>query len=121
MKKIELNRGKGKTYRCLKRAFKLVKKGKNVIYISPYGMSYAHGLLLDFRRMIYNKIDYHYFPGECNKLEFSQGNFIKFVSWEYYHEHTGEGFYDHSLNIIFDDIHILFVGTLDTVSVSKGF
>ena len=121
MKKIELNRGKGKTYRCIKRALKLVKKGKNVIYITPYGMDHAHDLSLDFGCMAYGKIDYHYFPGKGNKFEFPQGNFIKFVSWEYYHEHTGQEFYDHSLNIIFDDIHILFVGTLDTVSVTKGF
>ena len=121
MKKIELNRGKGKTYRCLKRALKLVKKGKNVIYITPYGMNHARTLAIDFRDKIYGKIDYHYFPMKCHKLEFPKGNFIKFVSWEYYYEHTEEEFYDHSLNIIFDDIHILFVGTLDTVSVTKGF
>lgn len=122
MKKIELNRGKGKTYCCLKRALKLVKRGKNVIYITPYGMGHAHDLSLDFREMIHSKIDYHYLPGKCNKFEFPQkNNFIKFISWEYYHKHTDEEFYDHSLNIIFDDIHILFVGTLDTVSVTKGF
>ena len=121
MKKIELNKGKGKTYHCLKRALKLVKKGKNVIYITPYGMDHAHTLSMDFRYKIHGKIDYNYFPKKCNKFEFPKGNFIKFVSWEYYHEHTGEEFYDHSLNIIFDDIHILFVGTLDTVSVTKGF
>ncbi len=121
MKKIELNRGKGKTTKCLKRALKLVKKGKNVIYITPYGMHHAYTLSIDFRCKIDGKIDYHYYPMKCNKLEFPQGNFIKFVSWEYYHKHTGEDFYDHSLNIIFDDIHILFVGTLDTVSVAKGF
>ena len=119
MKKIELNSCKGKTTRCLKRALKLVKKGKNVIYITPYGMHHAHELSLEFRNKI--KGDYHYPPGKCNKFEFPKGNFIKFVSWEYYHEHTDEEFYDHSLNIIFDDIHILFVGTLDTVSVTKGF
>ena len=123
MRKIELDRGKGKTYHCLKRALKLVKKGKNVIYITPYGMSHAHELSLDFRDMINDKISYSYsyFPGRCNKIEFPKGNFIKFVSWKYYHKYTGEEFYDHSLNIIFDDIHILFVGTLDTVSVTKGF
>ena len=121
MKKIELNKGKGKTYRCLKRALKLVKKGKNVIYITPYGMNHARTLSVDFRCMIGDKIDYHYFPLKCGKFEFPKGNFIKFVSWEYYHEHTRDEFYDHSLNIIFDNIHILFVGTLDTVSVSKGF
>ena len=121
MKKIELNRGKGKTHRCLNRALKLVKEGKNVIYITSYGMSHAHDLSLCFRNRIDGKIDYHYFPKKCNKFELPKGNFIKFVSWEYYHEHTGEEFYDHSLNIIFDDIHILFVGTLDTVSVTKGF
>lgn len=121
MKKIELNRGKGKTIRCLKRALKLVKKGKNVIYITPYSMNYAHNLSLIFENMISDKIDYHYLPGKGNKIEFPKGNFIKFVSWEYYHEHTDEEFYNHSLNIIFDDIHILFVGTLDTVSVTKGF
>lgn len=120
MKKIELNRGKGKTHRCLKRALKLVKKGKNVIYITPYGMNHAYTLSVDFRLMIGGKIDY-YFSMKSNKCEFPKGNFIKFVSWEYYHEHTGEEFYNHSLNIIFDDIHILFVGTLDTVSVTKGF
>ena len=121
MKKIELNKGKGKTYRCLKRALKLVKKGKNVIYITPYSMDYAYTLSLDFRDKIHGKLDYDYFPTKCNKFEFSKGNFIKFVSWEYYHKHTGEQFYDHSLNIIFDNFHILFVGTLDTVSVTKGF
>ena len=123
MRKIELDRGKGKTYHCLKRALKLVKKGKNVIYITPYGMSHAHELSLDFRDMINDKISYSYsyFPGRCNKIEFPKGNFIKFVSWKYYHKYTGEEFYDHSLNIIFDDIHILFIGTLDTVSVTKGF
>ena len=121
MKKIELNRGKGKTYRCLKRALKLVKKGKNVVYISPYGMSHAHTLAIDFGHKIDGKIDYHYFPTKCNKCEFPKGNFIKFVSWEYYLKNFGEEFYDHSLNIIFDDIHMLFVGTLDTVSVTKGF
>lgn len=122
MKKIELSKGKGKTYRCLKRALKLVKKGKNVIYITPYGMGHANSLLLDFRHKIDGKIPYGYLPGKGNKLEFPhKNNFIKFVSWEYYHKHTGEEFYDHSLNIIFDDIHILFVGTLDTVSVTKGF
>ena len=121
MKKIELNRGKGKTTRCLKRALKLVKKGENVIYITPYSMNNAHELSLDFRDMIGNKMPYSYFPTKCNKFEFPKGNFIKFVSWEYYHKNTGEEFYDHSLNIIFDDIHILFVGTLDTVSVTKGF
>jgi len=121
MKKIELNRGKGKTTRCLKRALKLVKKGKNVIYITPYGMNHAHDLSLDFEDIISDKIEYHYLPGKGNKFEFPKGNFIRFVSWEYYHEHTGKEFYDHSLNIIFDDIHMLFVGTLDTVSVTKGF
>lgn len=121
MKKIELDKGKGKTYRCLKRALKLVKKGKNVIYITPYGMTHAHELSLDFRDMIHGKIEYHYLPGKGNKFEFPQDNFIKFVSWEYYYEHLGKEFYDHSLNIIFDDIHILFVGTLDTVSVTKRF
>ena len=120
MKKIELNKGKGKTIRCLKRALKLVKKGKNVIYITPYGMSHAHRLSLDFKLMVNDKISCTYFSGK-SKFEFPKGNFIKFVSWEYYQEHTGEDFYDHSLNIIFDDIHILFVGTLDTVSVTKGF
>ena len=121
MKKIELNRCKGKTYRCLKRALKLVKKGKNVIYITPYGINYAHDLSLDFGHMVKDgKIPYRYLC-ECNEFVFPRGKFIKFVSWEYYHEHTGEEFYDHSLNIIFDDIHILFVGTLDTVSVTKGF
>ena len=121
MKKIELNRGKGKTTRCLKRALKLVKKGKNVIYITPYGMNHARTLAIDFRDKIDGKIHYLYFPMKCNKFEFPKGNFIKFVSWEYYYEHTDEEFYNHSLNIIFDDIHILFVGTLDTVSVTKGF
>lgn len=121
MKKIELNRGKGKTTRCLKRALKLVKKGKNVIYITPYGMNRADDLSLDFRDKINNKISYTYLSGKGNKFEFPKGNFIRFVSWEYYHEHTGKEFYDHSLNIIFDDIHMLFVGTLDTVSVTKGF
>ena len=121
MKKIELNRGKGKTTRCLKRALKLVKKGKNVIYITPYGMNYAHDLSLVFGNMIDGKILYSYIPGKCNKCEFPKGNFIKFVSWEYYQKYTDEEFYDHSLNIIFDDIHILFIGTLDTVSVTKGF
>lgn len=121
MKKIELNRGKGKTTRCLKRALKLVKKGKNVIYITPYGMNYAHDLSLDFRRIISGKIAHNYFPGKCNKFGFPQGNFIKFVSWEYYYKNIEEEFYDHCLNIIFDDIHILFIGTLDTVSVTKGF
>lgn len=119
MKKIELNRGKGKTIRCLKRALKLVKKGKNVIYITPYGMNHALDLSFIFRDMI--KGDYHFLPGKGNRFEFPKGNFVRFVSWEYYHEHTGKEFYDHSLNIIFDDIHILFVGTLDTVSVTKGF
>lgn len=117
MKRIELPVRKGKTTRCLKRALKLVKKGKNVIYITPYGMSHAHNLSLCFRDMI--KGDYHYFPVKGNKFEFPKGNFIRFVSWGYYHEHIGKEFYDHSLNIIFDDIHILFVGTLDTVSVTK--
>lgn len=122
MKKIELNRGKGKTIRCLKRALKLVKKGKNVIYITPYGTNHGCDLSFIFGNMIKGKIDYNYFSMKCNKFEFpTQGNFIKFVSWEYYRKHTGEEFYDHSLNIIFDDIHILFVGTLDTVSVTKGF
>ena len=121
MKKIELNRGKGKTTRCLKRALKLVKKGENVIYITPYGMNHAEDLSFIFANMINNKIPYSYFPGKFNMFEFPKGNFIKFVSWEYYYKHTGEEFYDHSLNIIFDDIHILFVGTLDTVSVTKGF
>lgn len=121
MKKIELSKGKGKTYRCLKRALKLVKKGKNVIYITPYGMTHAHELSLDLRCMIKDKMDYHYFPTKCNKFEFPKGNFIKFISWEYYYEHLGKDFYDHSLNIIFDDIHLLFVGILDTVSVTKGF
>lgn len=121
MKTIEFSKGKGKTTRCLKRALKLVKKGKNVIYITPYGMNHVDDLSFIFGSMIKGKIDYHYFSGKGNKFEFPQGNFIKFVSWEYYHEHTGEEFYDHSLNIIFDDIHILFVGTLDTVSVTKGF
>ena len=121
MKKIELNRGKGKTTRCLKRALKLVKKGKNVIYITPYGMNHAEDLSFIFADKIRGKTDYHYFSAKGNKFEFPKGNFIKFVSWEYYHEHTGQEFYDHSLNIIFDDIHILFVGTLDTVSVTKGF
>jgi hypothetical protein len=120
MKKIELNRGKGKTYRCLKRALKLVKKGKNVVYITPYGMNHAHELSLDFRDKIDGKINY-YFSAKSNKFGFPKGNFIKFVSWEYYYKHTSEEFYDHSLNIIFDDIHMLFVGTLDTVSVTKGF
>lgn len=119
MKKIELNKGKGKTTCCLKRALKLVKKGKNVIYITPYGMSHAHDISLDFKHMINNKISYSHIIGKGNKFEFPKGNFIKFVSWEYYHEHTGQEFYDHSLNIIFDDIHILFVGTLDTVSVTR--
>lgn len=118
MKKIELKNGKGKTTRCLKRALKLVKKGKNVIYITPYGMNHADDLSFIFGSMINGKIDYHYSP-KNNKFKFPHGNFIKFVSWEYYYKHTGEEFYDHSLNIIFDDIHILFVGTLDTVSVSK--
>ena len=122
MKKIELPVRKGKTTQCLKQALKLVKKGKNVIYITPYGMGHAHVLSLDFRDKIDGKIDYNYFPMKGNKFEFpTQGNFIKFVSWEYYRKHTGVEFYDHSLNIIFDDIHILFVGTLDTVSVTKGF
>ena len=121
MKKIELPVRKGKTTRCLKRALKLVKKGKNVIYITPYGMTHAHELSLDFKDIIYGKIEYHYLPGKGNKFEFPKGNFLKFVSWEYYQKNTGEEFYDHSLNIIFDDIHILFVGTLDTVSVTKGF
>ena len=121
MKKIELNRGKGKTTRCLKRALKLVKKGENVIYITPYGMNHALDLSFIFGNMINDKILYSYLPGQCNKIEFPKGNFIKFVSWEYYHKNISEEFYDHSLNIIFDDIHILFVGTLDTVSVTKGF
>ena len=121
MKKIELNRGKGKTHRCLKRALKLVKKGGNVIYITPYGMGHADDLSLDFKDMIYGKISYHFLPGKGNRFKFPKGNFIKFVSWEYYHEHTGQEFYDRSLNIIFDDIDILFVGTLDTVSITKGF
>ena len=122
MKKIELNRGKGKTTRCLIRALKLVKKGKNVIYITPYGTGQTKNLSFIFWNMIKDKIDYRYFPMKCNKFEFpTKGNFIHFVSWEYYHKHVGEKFYDHSLNIIFDDIHILFVGTLDTVSVTKGF
>lgn len=120
MKKIELNRGKGKTHRCLKRALKLVKKGKNVIYITPYGMNHAYDLSFIFANMINGKILYSY-VGLCNKCEFPKGNFIKFVSWEYYQKYTGEEFYDHSLNIIFDDIHMLFIGTLDTVSVTKGF
>lgn len=118
MKRIELPVRKGKTTRCLKRALKLVKKGKNVIYITPYGMNHAHDLSLNFDDMISGKI-YYYFPGKDNKFEFQKGNFIRFVSWEYYHEHMREEFYDRSLNIIFDDIHILFVGTLDTVSVTK--
>ena len=121
MKKIELNKGKGKTTRCLKRALKLVRKGKNVIYITPYGMNHADDLSFIFVNMIRGKISYSHFPMKYHKFEFPKGNFIKFVSWEYYHEHTGQEFYDHSLNIIFDDIHILFVGTLDTVSVTKGF
>ena len=121
MKKIELNRGKGKTTRCLKRALKLVKKGKNVIYITPYGMNHAKDLSYIFYHMVNGKIPYRYLSGKCNRFVFPKGKFIKFVSWEYYHEHIGEEFYDHSLNIIFDDIHILFVGTLDTVSVTKGF
>lgn len=120
MKKIELNRRKGKTYRCLNRALKLVKKGKNVVYITPYGMHHAHELSFIFADRIRGKIDYHYFSAIGNKFEFPKGNFIKFVSWEYYREHVGQELYDHSLNIIFDDIHILFVGTLDTVSVTKG-
>ena len=121
MKLIQKRKGKGKTTKCLKRALKLIKKGENVIYITPYGMIHARELSLDFRDMIYDKMDYHYFPTKCNKIEFPQGNFIKFVSWEYYHKNVGEEFYDHSLNIIFDDIHILFVGHLDTVSLTKGF
>lgn len=121
MKKIELSKGKGKTSRCLKRALKLVKKGKNVIYITPYGMNHASDLSFIFGNMINGKILYSYLPGKGNKFEFPKGNFIKFISWEYYHKYTGKEFYDHSLNIIFDDIHILFVGTLDTVSVIKGF
>ena len=120
MKKIELNKGKGKTIRCLKRALKLAKKGKNVIYITPYGMNNAHDISLEFRHMIDDKIDYHYLPMN-DKIVFPKGNFIKFVSWEYYYKNTDEEFYNHSLNIIFDDINILFVGTLDTVSVTKGF
>ena len=120
MKKIELNKGKGKTTRCLKRALKLVKKGKNVIYITPYGMNHARDLSFIFGNIITNKISYTYLSGNC-EFVFPKGNFIKFVSWEYYHEHIDKEFYDHSLNIIFDDIHILFVGTLDTVSVTKGF
>jgi len=120
VKKIELNRGKGKTTRCLKRALKLVKKGKNVVYITPYGMNHAEDLSFIFANMIRGKIDYHYFSAKGNKFEFPKGNFIRFVSWEYYYKHIDEEFYNHSLNIIFDDIHILFVGTLDTVSVTKG-
>lgn len=119
MKKIELNRGKGKTRRCLKRALKLVKKGRNVLYITPYGMNQAHKLSLDFEDLMKDKTSYKcYYP---LKFVFTKGNFIKFVSWEYYHKHIGKEFYGHSLYIIFDDIHILFVGTLDTVSVTKGF
>ena len=57
MKKIELNRGKGKTTCCLKQALKLVKKGKNVIYITPYGMYHAYELSLRFGNMIDGKID----------------------------------------------------------------
>lgn len=124
MKKIERKQRGGKTYRCMKRAYKLFKRGKNVLYITPYGMNHAHELSQYFVCcwVKKHKLSYGYFPHKCNCVENThKKNFIKFVSWEYYHEHTGEEFYDHSLNIIFDDIHILFVGTLDTVSVTKGF
>ena len=107
----------------MKRAYKLWKKGKNVLFITPYGMNHAHELSLDFvdcwaRK---NKVSYGYLPAKCKVENTLKHNFIKFVSWEYYWKNTGKEFYDHSLNIIFDDIHILFVGHLDTVSVEKGF
>ena len=124
MKKIELKQRKGKTYRCMKRAYKLWKKGKNVLFITPYGMNHAHSLSQQFVCLWARKhhINYNYIPKSCNAVvNNNKAAFIKFVSWEYYSEHVGEEFYDHSLNIIFDDIHILFVGHLDTVSLAKGF
>ena len=124
MKKIELRRRGGKTYRCMKRAYKLWKKGKNVLFITPYGMNHAHCLSLDFIDCWARKhyINYDYIPMRCNAVvNHNKAAFIKFVSWEYYWENTGEKFHDYSLNIIFDDIHTLFVGHLDTISVTKGF
>lgn len=124
MKKIELKQRGGKTYRCMKRAYKLWKKGKNVLYITPYGMNHARELSMDFVNCWVKKhhINYNYIPKSCNAVvNNNKAAFIEFISWEYYQENVGKKFYDHSLNVIFDDIHILFIGHLDTISVEKGF
>ena len=70
MKKIELYKGKGKTYRCMKRAYKLFKQGKNVIYITPYGMNHAHSLSQQFVCLWVRKhhINYDYIPKSCNAV-----------------------------------------------------